>query len=275
MGCAGVESPPAVALDVSMHYGIRCRNRHCISDWLQRGRFGVICSLDDHWRRFGNSVVVRMAAAAAKRRETCRNRGRGRAGSVDSATSDGNSDWGCAQACYRDGAAAARIECPNRAVVQPARFSSARADRGAPTMVAPTVAASADEDFKVVPPFECPTFDDVGGMESVKQQLRDTVGLVLAFPGEALEIKVAFNGILLFGPPGTGKTFMAKAAAGEYGCNFLSLGSVELISSFRGESAKKIARAFDVARANVPVIMFFDEFDAIGTRPGPATTFDR
>ena len=137
---------------------------------------------------------------------------------------------------------------------------------GAPTMVAPTVAASADDDFKVVPPFECPTFDDVGGMESVKQQLRDTVGLVLAFPGEALELKVAFNGILLFGPPGTGKTFMAKAAAGEYGCNFLSLGSVELTSSFRGESAKKIARAFDVARANVPVIMFFDEFDAIGTR---------
>ncbi|MCY3802130.1 MAG: AAA family ATPase [Chloroflexi bacterium] len=137
---------------------------------------------------------------------------------------------------------------------------------GAPTMAAPTVAASADEDFKVVPPFECPTLDDVGGMESVKQQLRDTVGLVLAFPGEALELKVAFNGILLFGPPGTGKTFLAKAAAGEYGCNFLSLGSVELTSSFRGESAKKIARAFDIARANVPVIMFFDEFDAIGTR---------
>ncbi|MCY4107995.1 MAG: AAA family ATPase [Chloroflexi bacterium] len=137
---------------------------------------------------------------------------------------------------------------------------------GVPATASPAVAADADEDFKIVTPFECPTFDDVGGMESVKQQLRDTVGLVLAFPGEALELKVAFNGILLFGPPGTGKTFLAKAAAGEYGCNFLSLGSVELTSSFRGESAKKIARAFDVARANVPVIMFFDEFDAIGTR---------
>jgi transitional endoplasmic reticulum ATPase len=120
--------------------------------------------------------------------------------------------------------------------------------------------------FQAVTPDRCPNFSKVGGMEEVKKRLRETVGLLLAFPDEALTFKVAFNGILLYGPPGTGKTFIARATAGEFGCNFVSVGSSEIVSAYRGQSAKRIDDAFAFAAANAPCVLFFDEFDAIARR---------
>ena len=96
-------------------------------------------------------------------------------------------------------------------------------------------------------------------MDDLKQEIRDTVGLVLAYPDEAARLKVDFNGILLFGPPGTGKTMMARATAGEFGLNFLAVSASELVSSLRGESARQVLAAFDKAAANVPCLLFFDE----------------
>jgi transitional endoplasmic reticulum ATPase len=142
----------------------------------------------------------------------------------------------------------------------PAAFSGAASGQTLRTEPTGTTA------FAVVPPERCPTFDQVGGMEEVKQKLRETVGLLLAFPDEALNFKVAFNGVLLYGPPGTGKTFLARATAGEFGCNFISIGSAEIISAYRGQSAKRIDDAFDFASANPPCVLFFDEFDALARR---------
>src|SRR5712692_10582693 len=82
--------------------------------------------------------------------------------------------------------------------------------------------------MEVVPPERLPNFSNVGGMQSLKAELRATIGLVLAYPHEAESLKVAFNGILLYGPPGTGKSFIAEATAGEFGLNLVKLGSGQL-----------------------------------------------
>jgi len=133
---------------------------------------------------------------------------------------------------------------------------------------APTISDASQDAaaFTLVTPDRLPSFADVGGMDGVKRQIRDTIGLLLSFPDEALAFKVDFNGVLLFGPPGTGKTFIARAVAGEYACNFISVGSAELISGYRGQSARRVREAFAFAEENPPAVLFFDEIDAIAGR---------
>lgn len=115
-------------------------------------------------------------------------------------------------------------------------------------------------------PSALPSFRDVGGMTRLKDELKETVGLLLAYPEQADAYRIRWNGILLHGPPGVGKTFIARATAGEFGLNFLPVPASRIVSSFRGESAKNLADAFKTAAANVPCILFFDEFDAIAER---------
>lgn len=119
---------------------------------------------------------------------------------------------------------------------------------------------------RVKPAGSLPTFRDVGGMDSLKSDLQDTLGMLLAFAGEAERYKITFNGILLHGRPGVGKTYVAKAAAGEFGMSFLAVSSGDLISKFVGESAKNIDEVFAEAARNVPCLLFFDEFDSIAER---------
>src|SRR5829696_6764333 len=90
-------------------------------------------------------------------------------------------------------------------------------------------------------------FEDVGGMDAVKQEVRDTVGLILEHPEEAERYGIEWNGILLHGPPGVGKTYFAQAIAGEYGLNFIHVSTGDLVSSLQGGSAQNIDKAFDKA----------------------------
>jgi transitional endoplasmic reticulum ATPase len=122
--------------------------------------------------------------------------------------------------------------------------------------------------FEVQSPDELIDFEDVGGMETVKQEVRDTVGLVLQHPGEAERYGIEWNGILLHGPPGVGKTFFAEAIAGEYGLNYIHVSTGDLVSSLQGGSAQNIDKAFDAALQNAPCLLFFDEFDSVAQRRG-------
>ena len=120
--------------------------------------------------------------------------------------------------------------------------------------------------FEVQGPDELITFADVGGMEPIKQEVRDTVGLMLEHPHEAERYGIEWNGILLHGPPGVGKTFFAEAMAGEYRLNFIHVSTGDLVSSLQGGSAQNIDKAFDTAMQNLPCVLFFDEFDSIAQR---------
>jgi transitional endoplasmic reticulum ATPase len=121
-------------------------------------------------------------------------------------------------------------------------------------------------DFEVEPPEELTTFADVGGMDALKQEVRDTVGLMLQHPEDAERYGIDWNGILLHGPPGVGKTFFAHAIAGEYGLNFIHVSTGDLVSSLQGGSARNIDKAFSTALQNLPCLLFFDEFDSVAQR---------
>ena len=120
--------------------------------------------------------------------------------------------------------------------------------------------------FKVEPPQSLATFDDVGGMDDLKRELEDSIGLVLKHPDDAERYGIEWNGVLLHGPPGVGKTFFARATAGEYGLNLMHVSTGDLVSSLQGGSAQNIDKAFDTALQNLPCLLFFDEFDSIAQR---------
>jgi transitional endoplasmic reticulum ATPase len=120
--------------------------------------------------------------------------------------------------------------------------------------------------FSVEPPAELDDFDDVGGMDSLKEEVRQTVGLVLEHPDDAERYGIEWNGILLHGPPGVGKTFFARAIAGEYELNLMHVSTGDLIGGIQGQSAQNIDKAFQTAAQNLPCLLFFDEFDSIAQR---------
>ncbi len=113
------------------------------------------------------------------------------------------------------------------------------------------------------------SWDDIGGLEEVKQELRQTVEWPMKYPEifKKLGIRPP-RGILLYGPPGTGKTLLAKAVATESGANFIAIRGPEILSKWVGESEKAVREIFKKARMYAPVVVFFDEIDAIAPARG-------
>ncbi|KAK7198294.1 peroxisome assembly protein [Novymonas esmeraldas] len=111
-------------------------------------------------------------------------------------------------------------------------------------------------------------WSDVGGLEEAKRELRETIQLPLLHP-ELFEGGMRKRtGVLFYGPPGCGKTLLAKAVATEMNMNFMSVKGPELINQYVGESERNIRQLFQRARDNSPCIVFFDELDALAPARG-------
>ncbi len=111
------------------------------------------------------------------------------------------------------------------------------------------------------------SFSDIGGLKSQIQELREVVELPLKNPDLFREVGIEPpKGVLLYGPPGCGKTLLAKAVAHEAGATFISIVGSELVQKFIGEGARIVREVFRLARKRAPAIVFIDEIDAIAAR---------
>ncbi len=117
------------------------------------------------------------------------------------------------------------------------------------------------------------SWEQIGGLEELKQKLIEAVDWPLSHPKifERMGIKPP-RGVLLYGPPGCGKTLLARAVAHESKANFISIKGPELLSKYVGESEKAIREIFRKAKMAAPCIIFFDEFDSIAPSRGRHTT---
>ena len=112
------------------------------------------------------------------------------------------------------------------------------------------------------------TFDDVAGLKEEKEELKEIVDF-LKSPRKYIELGARIpKGVLLVGPPGTGKTYLSKAVAGEAGVPFFSISGSDFVEMFVGVGASRVRDLFEQAKKNAPCIVFIDEIDAVGRRRG-------
>lgn len=111
------------------------------------------------------------------------------------------------------------------------------------------------------------TLDDVGGLDVVKRRLRESFLEPMRHPELAKAFgKTLRGGLVLYGPPGCGKTFMARAIAGELGARFLTVNLADILAPHFGETERNLHRLFEHARSLTPAVLFLDEIDAIGAK---------
>jgi len=113
------------------------------------------------------------------------------------------------------------------------------------------------------------TWEDIGGLENVKRELKELVQYPVEHPEKFLQFGMQpSRGVLFYGPPGCGKTLLAKAIANECQANFISIKGPELLTMWFGESEANVRDVFDKARSAAPCVLFFDELDSIAKSRG-------
>ncbi|VAH87620.1 unnamed protein product [Triticum turgidum subsp. durum] len=111
------------------------------------------------------------------------------------------------------------------------------------------------------------SWEDIGGLENVKRELQETVQYPVEHPEKFEKFGMSpSKGVLFYGPPGCGKTLLAKAIANECQANFISIKGPELLTMWFGESEANVREIFDKARGSAPCVLFFDELDSIVQR---------
>jgi AAA+ superfamily predicted ATPase len=148
---------------------------------------------------------------------------------------------------------------------EPAPSAAPRPSRAPSPEREPTEPAPATTDVDGVT-LERPriTFADVGGLDDLKEQ----INLRIVHPFTHPDLYRAYGqrgggGLLLYGPPGCGKTYLARATAGELGAAFISIGIADVLEMWIGQSERNLHRIFEIARAHRPTVLFFDEADAL------------
>ena len=134
------------------------------------------------------------------------------------------------------------------------------------------------ESLALEPEREKVDFSDVGGLD----ELKDAIRMKIVLPFQKPEVFAKYGkrrggGMLLYGPPGCGKTLLARATAGEVGATFMNVAIDQVLDMWFGESEAKLSALFDEARRRAPAVLFFDEVEAIGAsrqqlRQGPGRT---
>ncbi len=133
----------------------------------------------------------------------------------------------------------------------------------------PEAASWQDADFEELPEVQAERpedgFESVGGMDAVKEEIR----VKIIYPLQHADMYAAYGkkiggGILLYGPPGCGKTHLARATAGEVSASFISVGISDVLDMWIGNSEKNLHALFEQARHSKPCVLFFDEVDALG-----------
>lgn len=113
------------------------------------------------------------------------------------------------------------------------------------------------------------TWEDIGGLDQVKRELQEVVQYPVEHPEKFEKFGMApSKGVLFYGPPGCGKTLLAKAIANECQANFISVKGPELLTMWFGESEANVREIFDKARQSAPCVLFFDELDSIANQRG-------
>ena len=113
------------------------------------------------------------------------------------------------------------------------------------------------------------TWEDIGGLEDVKKNLQEMILYPIEHPDKFHKFGMQpSKGVLFYGPPGCGKTLLAKAVAHECSSNFISIKGPELLTMWFGESEANVREVFDKARGAAPCVLFFDELDSVGIARG-------
>lgn len=138
---------------------------------------------------------------------------------------------------------------------------------GAVVIHADTVMSLAKAEAPSTPVNDIVTYDDVAGLEREVQKIREMVELPLSHPEIFARLGIAPpKGVLLYGPPGCGKTLLARAVAYETDAAFIYVSGPEIIQKFYGESEARLRKIFEEARRRAPCIVFFDEIDSIAPK---------